>query len=118
MDARRKLRFGQFSLRSLLIVLTLASVACGADAWRRIREARATSFVEQFNAAMDELELDTAEKITQDMEREFPAHAVAEMMAWKVAFARMVISGDRSPYEALYGTRDSVVCGTFSCPDE
>lgn len=116
MDAHRKPRLGQFSLRSFLILLTLASVCCGAVAWRRMRDARAAAFVQQFNAAIDALELDAAENITQDMEREFPAHPVVEMMAWKAAFARMVLTEDRSTYEERNEKRYGVVCGTFSCP--
>jgi hypothetical protein len=99
MDARRKLRIGQFSLRTLVVVLTLASVACGVVAYRRDREAQIGRFVEHFNAAMDKQDLENAERIVDEMVRKFPREDVTELIGWKLDFAKKMASCEPSVWE-------------------
>ena len=73
----------QFSLRTLLIVLTISSFPCGLYAWRHAREERQARLVEEFNAAVEERQFFDAHAIAHRFYAEEPNSAVAEVMIQK-----------------------------------
>jgi hypothetical protein len=86
-----RIRLGQwqFSLKSLLIVLTMASIPCGVYAWRQAREDRLAAMVEDFNRAIDEQRWFDAQVIAHRFLDECPNSPVGIHMVQK---SRLLVS--------------------------
>lgn len=91
MTHTRKLRWWQCSLRSLLILVTLACIVSSIFAWRQNRQRRLVRLVESFNVAMDEQRYNDAKSIARVAHKELPSDPLTESMLEKADFARQVV---------------------------
>jgi len=90
---RTRWRLWQFHLRTLLVLMTLTATASSIYAWRQRRYDYLCRLVEDFNTAMDQQQLDQAERLASEAKQEFPHHWAATSIMEKAALARKLNEG-------------------------
>lgn len=94
--ARKRLHSWQLSLRTLLMVVTLSSVALAEFAWHRERQRVLGLSVDAFNRTVDDRRYGAAYRFALQARSEYPSSSVAELMIEKAIFARQIAYADEN----------------------
>jgi hypothetical protein len=106
------LRWWQFSLRSLLILMTLACAILSVDAWRQARQRYLLRTVNSFNSLIDERQYAEATSLAMQARDWYPT-PLTECMVEKAEFALSASMG-KLPSGCIM---DGDLCdGAFSDP--
>lgn len=82
----------QYSLRALLVTMTLAAIGLAAwQAWAEYQERQLTTLVERFNAAFEVRDFEKADRIAKRAAELYPESPTTEQMDWKARFALRLV---------------------------